>query len=384
MDDIESLRSLAPLMRNDSGVSRVSAIVLAAGLSSRMGTAKALVRIGGKTMLERVLGTLRESLVSEIVVVLGHSAGTIQRSIDFGNARPVINDSYREGMAGSLNIGLSNVSDHADAALIVLADQPFLKPETINCLIDEYRSKRPEIVIPVYRGFRGNPVLLSRSVFPELASLTGDIGCRAIFGNHTRGILKVPVDDAGTLVDLDTKEDIHRIEQTGAQEISEAKLFESADLRDREMRRPQLVIVGRDPVATALAVLADLLEFRTVLVDPFASTSDAPQASILRVLDFARLPQSDENFVVVTSRGRFDEEAIEQALNIDALYIGLLANKRRAQRLRASLSEKGIEKEKLDKVQAPAGLEIGASTPAEIALSIMAEAVSIRRRAHAV
>jgi xanthine dehydrogenase accessory factor len=87
--------------------------------------------------------------------------------------------------------------------------------------------------------------------------------------------------------------------------------------------------------------------------------------------------------VVVTSRGRFDEEAIEQALNMDTVYVSLLASKKRAQEIRSKLQHKGISEEKLARVRAPAGLDIGAVTPAEIALSIMAEAVSNRRRLRA-
>jgi molybdenum cofactor cytidylyltransferase len=367
-------------MQKDKPASGVSAIVLAAGLSTRMGTVKALVSVSGKPLLERVLSTVRESRADEIVVVLGHSAELIQRSIPFGDSRAVINQSYREGMASSLRIGLSNVSPNAEAALIVLGDQPFLKPQTIDRIIEEYRNNKPEIVIPMYHGFRGNPVLLDRSVFAELAGLTGDMGCRAIFGGHTRGILKIAVEDAGVLVDFDTKEDIERFEQSRAVDVQERKLFESADLSGRQITGPQFVVVGHDAVAKALADLARLLEFRVVLVDPFADAHDAPGVSFLRVLDLSRLPQSDETFAVVASRGQFDEEALEQALNIDAFYIALLANKRRAQEIRVSLREKGIAEEKLAQIHAPAGLDIGAITPAEIALSIMAEAVSKRRK----
>lgn len=272
------------------------------------------------------------------------------------------------------------MSPNAEAALIVLGDEPFLKPQTIDRLIDEYRNNKPEIVIPMYHGFRGNPVLLDRSVFAEAAGLTGDMGCRAIFGGHTRGILKIVVEDAGVLVDLDTKEDIERVDQSRDVEVPERKLFESADLSGREITGPQFVVVGHDAVAAALARLARLLEFRVVLVDPFVDAHDAPGVSILRVLDLSRLSQSDETFVVVASRGQFDEEALEQALNINAFYIALLANKRRAEEIRMSFREKGITEEKLAQIHAPAGLDIGAITPAEIALSIMAEAVSKRRK----
>jgi molybdenum cofactor cytidylyltransferase len=203
-------------MRVQSNLSGVSAIILAAGSSTRMGTVKPLVRIGGETMLERTLSALRESRVDEIIVVLGHSAALIQQSVRFDGARIVVNDSYYEGMASSLRTGLSSLRAETAAALIVLADQPFLKHETIDRLIEEYREKKPEIIVPTYNGFRGNPVLLDRSVFNELAELSGDIGCRAIFQGHKSGMLKVPVLDAGVLLDLDTPADVERFEKSGA------------------------------------------------------------------------------------------------------------------------------------------------------------------------
>jgi hypothetical protein len=288
-------------------------------------------------------------------------------------ARPVMNPAYQQGMASSIQFGISSLNSNAEAALIVLADQPFLKPETINLLIEEFRRQRPEIVIPVYNGFRGNPVLLTRSVFGELSALSGDIGCRAIFGNHTTGILKLDVPDPGVLVDLDTAADVHRFQEFEASDT--ARLSDLADLSGREVTGPQLVIVGQDPVAKVLVDLARLLEFNVLLVDPFARAEDVPEASILRVLDLSRVTQSDELFVVVTSGGRFDEEAVEQALNTDAVYVALLASEKRARELRSALQRKGMPEEKLAKLSAPAGLAIGAMTPAEIALSILAEAV---------
>jgi molybdenum cofactor cytidylyltransferase len=366
-------------MQDRSNPCGVSAIVLAAGSSTRMGTVKPLVRIGGETMLERTLSALRESRVDEIIVVLGHSADLIQRSVGFDGARIVINDSYYEGMASSLRTGLSSLRADAAGVLIVLADQPFLKHETIDRLIDEYRENKPEIIVPTYNGFRGNPVLLDRSVFDELAELKGDIGCRAIFQDHRGGILKLPVQDAGVLLDLDTPADVERFGKSSAEQKLESTLFEHSDLSGREADIPQLVIVGQDPVARALIKFARALGFRVVLIDPFVRAEEAQGATILRVLDFSRLAHQAETFVVVTSRGRFDEEAIEQALNMNALHVALLSNKKRAQELLSSLHGKGVPEEKLARVRAPAGLEIGAVTPAEIALSIMAEVVSKRR-----
>ena len=199
--------------------SGISAIVLAAGMSRRMGTPKQLLPIGGKVLLQVVLATVRASCVDEIIIVLGESADIIQSQISFDNCQVVINEAYQQGMSTSLRAGVARVSPSAEGALIVLADQPLLRPETIDQLIDEYRRNKPQIVIPVYSGSRGNPVLLDRSVFPELAGLTGDVGCRAIFDKHTERILKVPVTDSGVLLDLDTPADIKRFEEAVANSL---------------------------------------------------------------------------------------------------------------------------------------------------------------------
>ena len=362
------------------GESTVCAIVLAAGVSSRMGTLKQLLRLDGKPLLDIALEHLRASQVDEILVVLGFAADAIQSEARLEGTRIVLNEAYRDGMGTSLAAGLAAAGPQVEAALIVLADQPFLQPSTIDRLIAQYRGRRPQIAVPVYNGFRGNPVLVDRSVFPELRQLSGDIGCRAIFGSHAQNILKVPVEDAGVLVDVDTMEDFERARQVPAGNGA-AVLLETADLEGREAGGPQLVIVGWEPVAAALAQFANLLHFSVTLVDPFLAPGRAPGVGrVLHALDFARLPVTAETAVVVASRGRFDEEAIEQALATDAGYVALVAGKKRVREIRARLEAKGTSKEALERLHAPAGLDIGAESHEEIALSIMAEVVSRKRR----
>lgn len=181
-----------------------------------MGAVKPLVRVGGAAMLTRVLSTLRASCVNDVVLVLGHSAELIQEAIPLQGVKVVINDAWRSGMASSIRTGLSKLSADAEAALIVLADQPFLQAQTIDLLIDEFRNKRPQIIVPLYNGMRGNPVLLNRSIFPEVESLAGDVGFRVLFGLHAGGILQIPVDDAGVLIDLDTAADVEQFNRQGA------------------------------------------------------------------------------------------------------------------------------------------------------------------------
>lgn len=363
-----------------------SAVILAAGTSTRMGTVKQLLRIDDRPLLQHVLDNVRGSEVTEIILVLGSSAEAIRREIDALNVRVVLNESYQQGMGTSLRAGLSAVGSETQAALIVLADQPFVRPATLDQLIAIHRRSRAQIVIPTYRGFRGNPVLLDRSVFPEVMALGGDIGCRAIFGDHPQGILKVPVDDVGILLDIDRQGDFEALRRAGGRAEREKALLETADLQGRQLatrasQRPEVVIVGRDQMAVALAKLAQVLQFTVTLVDPLLAASELPEADrVLHALDFSVLARNPDRQVVVASRGTCDEEAIEQALEANSVYVALVANRKRGEEVIRALRLKGIAEEKLAGVRAPAGLQIGAGTPEEIALSIMAEIVSERQK----
>jgi molybdenum cofactor cytidylyltransferase len=353
----------------------VSAVVLAAGASTRMGEAKQLLSIGAKTLLETVLDNLWRSQVSEIIVVLGTSADEIRLQVQMENVRVVINERHAEGMGTSVSTGIAAVSSLSEGALVILADQPFVRPETFDLLIAQYRERKPSILVPMFQGFRGNPVLIDRHLFPELLSLAGDVGCRAIFGNHPGEMLKVPVDDVGVLLDVDTKADLERFRQIYATGSLGPELLGIADLEGRG-ERPELVIAGNDQVAKALALFGNALNYTVTIVDPLAQLVDFPGATrVLHVLDLTRLGSDAGTYVVVASRGRFDEEAVEQALNSEARYVALIANKKRAGEIAERLAN-----DKRERLKAPAGLAIGAESPAEIALSVMAEIVSVRHQ----
>ncbi len=184
----------------------ISAIVLAAGQAKRFGRCKQVLRLGDRTVLDHVLDHVRASKIEDVVVVLGAHADEIREKVRI-DERIVTNDDFADGMSTSIQAGLRALPPESEAALIVLGDQPFVAPQTIDLLIEEYRRGRTGVVIPTYRGFRGNPVLVDRSLFAEILGIRGDIGCRAIFGEHPQSVVKVPVDDRGVLADIDTKED---------------------------------------------------------------------------------------------------------------------------------------------------------------------------------
>lgn len=379
--------------------SHVAAIVLAAGMSRRMVNAapKQLLRLAAKTLLEHTLANVRGSNVDQVVLVLGAAADEIRAQVPTSELTVVVNADYAQGMGTSLRCGVAALFPETQAVLVVLADQPFVGSATLNQLIADYLQSRPQVLIPTYRGFRGNPVLLDRSLFPELMTLAGDVGCRAIFGSHTQGIHKLAVGDPGILLDVDSTEDWKTLSAHEDPVARICGMSEIETLQEPSPDQPDLVIVGRDQVAQALAALAQLMHFNVTVVDPRLDRRDLSASCsgglsgggdrehesevnrILRVLDFSRLGAGDR-YIFVASRGQFDEDAIEEAFHSGAAYIGLLANRRRSDEIFKSFRARGMAEDKLSTLHAPAGLDIGAHTAQEIALSILAEITAVRRQ----
>jgi molybdenum cofactor cytidylyltransferase len=177
-----------------------------------MGQAKQLLALGESTVLAQTLAHVQSAALYEIILVLGASAEAIRRQLPSPHEiKIVVNQAYQQGIASSLRAGLSVVDPHSDAALIILGDQPFIRPQTLDRIVEEYRHSQAQIVIPVHQGQRGNPVLLDRSVFAEVMALEGDIGSRAIFSKHLDRTVNVEVEDKGILLDLDDPADYERL-----------------------------------------------------------------------------------------------------------------------------------------------------------------------------
>jgi len=187
----------------------ISAIVLAAGESRRMGQIKQLLDWGGKPLLGHVLDSLRSSPVGEIILVLGYEAERILQQVATPQVQAVLNPDYRSGMLSSLKQGLKAVHPHAEAFLIVLADQPEIPPGMIRRLIDEFRRVSPakSIVIPAYQGRRGHPALFGAKYGAEILQLSGETGAREILARHPDEVLIVEMDTEDVIIDVDTEED---------------------------------------------------------------------------------------------------------------------------------------------------------------------------------
>ncbi len=160
-------------------------------------------------MLETSLDGLRRSGIEEVVLVLGHKAHDVLREVETSDITVVINPRYEMGMSASIKAGLEALRGAEDAVLVVLADQPFLRPQTVDGLLKAYERSGARAVAPVFRGRRGNPVLLDLSLRGAMESLEGDRGCRELLA-EIPDVLLVDVDDPGVLIDVDTPEDLAR------------------------------------------------------------------------------------------------------------------------------------------------------------------------------
>jgi len=187
----------------------ISALLLAAGKGERMGEVKQLLSLGEKRMIEAALDNLQGSRCDEIIVVLGFAVDEVRPLVE-GKERVmvVINPQFKEGMSTSIQQGLKEISPRAKGILIALADQPFIPPEVINALIEGFQGGAKGIVLPVYEGKRGHPVILDRKKYEaELFELQGDVGGKEIVGKHPEDVLEIEVASKGVVIDIDAPED---------------------------------------------------------------------------------------------------------------------------------------------------------------------------------
>lgn len=182
----------------------VSAILLAAGKSSRMGKLKQLMPMGDGTMLEQTLDNLLGSKVTEVIVVLGYKAEEVTKRLSGRPVKVVVNPLYRKGMGTSIAAGLKFVDSQAQAVMLVMGDQPYVDSPTIDRLIDAFSSNKKGIAIPTHNGQRGHPLIFAKKYQALLYALSGDIGGREIIKQNPEDVLEVPVDCEGIVIDIDT------------------------------------------------------------------------------------------------------------------------------------------------------------------------------------
>jgi molybdenum cofactor cytidylyltransferase len=189
----------------------VSGIILAAGESSRMGTPKALLKIGQKSFVQHIVDVLVASRVLDIVIVLGADANTIQNQLNWFKGKTVINEEWKRGQLSSILSGLQAV-DQKDlhGVLIWPVDRPLVSQHVIVGMLHQFWTKHKRIVVPVYRGQRGHPLLIGTTLFGDLEKSPVDIGARAILWNHPNDVLEYQTEEEGVVVNIDSPDDYQK------------------------------------------------------------------------------------------------------------------------------------------------------------------------------
>jgi len=195
----------------------ISAIVLAAGASSRMGQPKAELPFGqtGETVLSRIVSTILTGGAPQVVVVGGAHLDAVRRAMPSlePRARVVEHAGWEQGQLSSLLAGLEAVDDHLllEAVLVMPVDVPLVTASTVAAVIAAWRRTRAPIVRPVNGDRHGHPVIFDRSIFEDLRSADPAVGAKAVFAIHRDRVLNVEVNDAGAFEDIDTPEDYRRL-----------------------------------------------------------------------------------------------------------------------------------------------------------------------------
>lgn len=189
---------------------RVSAVLLGAGESKRMGVDKLSLPWGRKTVLEHSVETLLRSKVREVVTVIRNSKRAVVGHIKDRKLKVVINPDYKRGMSTSIRRGLQALDPRSHGILIALGDQPLIKTRTINALIDAFVQRRGTIVVPSFYGKQGHPVIFHRRYLKELLKLKGDVGGSSVIEKHPEEVWLVRVKSEGVVKDIDTWRDYRK------------------------------------------------------------------------------------------------------------------------------------------------------------------------------
>jgi len=182
----------------------IYAIVLAAGESTRMGALKQVLPFGKSTVIETIIASLLKSSAQRVIVIVGHRAPDVQKVLEKSEVEIRVNENYKKGMLSSIKCGVSALPPDAEAFMICLCDQPGIRPENIDVLIDSYRKSGKGIIIPVYKGKRGHPVIFDKRYIEDILSLKEkDGGLREVVWKNSEDILEVEVENIAVIEDMD-------------------------------------------------------------------------------------------------------------------------------------------------------------------------------------
>ena len=187
---------------------KIHGILLAAGLSTRMGEPKQLLPFGDSTIIETMIDNMLGSKLDEVIVVIGHELEKVHEKIRHKPIKVVFNPNYQEGMLTSAQCGVQALPDCADAFALMLVDQPFITSDLINRVVEAYKESDKGIALPSYNYRRGHPAIFNRRYASDILSLDAESGgIRSLFKKNADDIQYVIVDTNRVLKDIDYRKD---------------------------------------------------------------------------------------------------------------------------------------------------------------------------------
>lgn len=193
-------------------MSGVAAIVLAAGRGTRFGEEpKLLAQVGGKALVRHATESAVDSKADPVIVVTGHRADAVEAELKGLPVRIVHNPLFADGLSTSLKAGFSALPPNARAAIILLGDMPLVSASLMDALVAGWHeSGEPAALVPTLNGRRGNPVVISRALQPEIETLSGDVGAGPVLRGRP-DVVEWPTADEAVVRDIDTREEFSKL-----------------------------------------------------------------------------------------------------------------------------------------------------------------------------
>jgi len=205
-----------------SRLPRIAAIVLAAGMSTRMGSNKLLAEVDGKPLIRHVVEAALGSAASPVIVVTGNAGDKVRQAVSPLTPRFIDNPDFSKGLSASLKCGLKNLPDDCDGAVVLLGDMPGVSSGLIDKLIASFDPAEDRAIsVATRHGKRGNPVLWARRFFPEMLAIEGDVGARQLIGHYAELVCEVEASDDAPLTDIDTPDELKAYRASSSEAIGQ-------------------------------------------------------------------------------------------------------------------------------------------------------------------
>ena len=189
----------------------LAALILSGGASSRMGSPKALLPYQGRPFLEHLLDVTRNPRIGVRRVVLGAHADPITRAVPLNPDEIVLNPEWEKGQLSSIRAGLRSLPSGTKGILLCLIDHPLISAALVDALVDQFYATRAPIVLPVFEGKRGHPVIFSAAMYEELERAPDNLGARSVVWAHAREVSEFHTQEEGCVVNLNDPEAFERL-----------------------------------------------------------------------------------------------------------------------------------------------------------------------------